>query len=295
VRGLTHFRRCDVKTRHAIACERVVVQKLAQNSVKLGLRSKNALYGESPLYEVFHENTKLGRWNGRVYSAWAAAFAQFRPGQTPLHGGKIYSLMDRHALPQVEAHTALERTIEARRSIRTFSGAPLGVDQLARLLFFTYGRTDRRGSFRAVPSGGALYPLELYLAALNVDGLEAGIYHYAGETHHLDVVEAGNCHAALRDVLYSKGIDIDRASAVVVVTAAFQRSTIKYFDRGYRTVLMEAGEAAQNLSLLATSMDLGACLVDGFNDDRLSELLDIDGVDEAPLLAAVLGRPTASV
>jgi SagB-type dehydrogenase family enzyme len=283
-----------VNARHPITCERVVVQKLAQNSVKLGLRPKNALHRESPLYEVFHENTKLGRWNGRVYSAWAAAFAQCRPGQTPLRGGKIYSLMDRHALPQAEAHTALERTIEARRSIRTFSGAPLGVDQLARLLFFTYGRTDRRGSFRAVPSGGALYPLELYLAALNVDGLEAGIYHYASDTHHLDVVEAGNCHAALRDVLYLKGIDIDRASAVVVVTAAFQRSTIKYCDRGYRMVLLEAGEAAQNLSLLATSMDLGACVVDGFNDDRLSELLDIDGVDEAPLLAAVVGRPTVS-
>jgi SagB-type dehydrogenase family enzyme len=281
-----------VKARSAITGDRVVVQKLAQNSVTLGLRPKNALHGESPLYEVFHENTKLGRWSGRVYSAWAAAFAQGRPGHTPLRGGKIYSLMDRHALPQAEAHTALERTIEARRSIRTFSGAPLGVDQLARLLFFTYGRTDRRGSFRAVPSGGALYPLELYLAALNVDGLEAGIYHYASDTHHLDVVEVGHCHAALRDVLYVKGIDIDRASAVVVVTAAFQRSTIKYFDRGYRMVLMEAGEAAQNLSLLATSMDLGACLVDGFNDDRLSELLDIDGVAEAPLLAAVVGRPT---
>src|SRR5262247_1057588 len=98
VRGLTHFRRCDVKARHAITRERVVVQKLAQNSVKLGLRPKNALHGESPLYEVFHENTKLGRWSGRVYSARAAAFAQLRPGQTPLRGGKIYSLMDRRAL-----------------------------------------------------------------------------------------------------------------------------------------------------------------------------------------------------
>jgi nitroreductase len=56
-------------------------------------------------------------------------------------------------------------------------------------------------------------------------------------------------------------------------------------------ILMEAGEAAQNLCLIATSMDLGACLLGGFNDDLLSSFLDIDGVDEAPLLPVLVGRP----
>lgn len=140
-------------------------------------------------------------------------------------------------------------------------------------------------------SGGALYPLELYVVAFKVDGLEPGIYHYGVETGHLDIVRPGQGLAPLKDVVTWRGVDIDNACVAFVITAAFRRATVKYLDRGYRMILMEAGEAAQNLCLLATSMNLGACLLGGFNDDLLSSLLDIDGVDEAPLLPVLVGRP----
>jgi SagB-type dehydrogenase family enzyme len=194
----------------------------------------------------------------------------------------------------VEPRTELERTIAARRSIRTFSGAAIDLGELARLLFFTYGKTDPDGAFRAVASGGALYPLELYVVAFKVDGLEHGIYHYGVETGHLDLVRPMDPFSAFKDVVTWQGVDIDNASLAIVITAAFRRSTVKYLDRGYRMVLMEVGEAAQNLSLVATSMDLGACLLGGFNDDLLSDLLDIDGVDEAPLLPVLIGRPATA-
>src|SRR5262249_44812094 len=148
---------------------------------------------------------------------------------------------------------------------------------------------------RAVASGGALYPLELYVAAFNVDGLQPGVYHYGIETAHLDVVRAGDPREALKGVVNFSGIDIDRAALAIVIAAAFQRTTIKYLDRGYRMILMEAGEVAQNFCLLAASMNLGVCLLGGFQDDHLSEILDIDGVEEAPLVAMVAGRlPTRS-
>jgi SagB-type dehydrogenase family enzyme len=142
-----------------------------------------------------------------------------------------------------------------------------------------------------VASGGALYPLELYVVALKIDGLEPGIYHYGVEAGDLDVVRAGEFLPALKEVVTWEGIDIDNASLAIIVTAAFRRNTAKYRDRGYRLILMEAGEAAQNLCLLATSMDLGACLLGGFNDDLLSQFLGIDGVEEAPLLPVLVGRP----
>jgi len=258
-----------------------------KKSGALGLDTLNSLS------EVFHENTKLGPLGARAYSTWIYNFSRSRTAQQTLHEGyKVYTLMERRDLPRVEARSELERTIAARRSIRTFSGTALGLEELTRLLFFTYGRTDARGSFRAVASGGALYPLELYLVALNVDGLERGVYHYGVETGHLDVVTLGNCFEALKDVVTWQGVDIDNASVAIVITAAFRRSTAKYLDRGYRMILMEAGEAAQNLCLMATSMDIGTCLLGGFNDDLLSDLLDIDGVDEAPLLPVLVGRPT---
>ncbi|OLE36335.1 MAG: hypothetical protein AUI36_26985 [Cyanobacteria bacterium 13_1_40CM_2_61_4] len=201
--------------------------------------------------------------------------------------------MERRELPPVEARTELERTITARRSVRTFSGAAIGLEELARLLFFTYGKIDPGQIFRTVASGGGLYPLELYVVAFRVDGLEQGIYHYGVETRHLDLVKPFECLAAFKDVGSWQGVDIDQASLAIVMTAAFRRTTSKYLDRGYRMVLMEAGEAAQNLCLMATSMNLGACLIGGFHDDRLSDLLEIDGVHEAPLLPVIVGRPAA--
>jgi SagB-type dehydrogenase family enzyme len=258
-----------------------------RKSDPLGLDARNSLS------EVFHENTKLGPLSARAYSTWIHNFSRTRDVQERLHQGyKTYTLMERRELPAVGARTELERIIVRRRSIRAFSGAAIGLEELTRLLFFAYGRTDPRGAFRAVASGGALYPLELYAIALAVDGLEPGIYHYGVETGHLNIVRPGDCLAPLKEVVTWQGVDIDHASVAIVMTAAFRRSTAKYLDRGYRMVLMEAGEAAQNLCLVATSLELGACLLGGFNDDLLSGLLDIDGVDEAPLLPVLVGRPT---
>ena len=275
----------------SVRSNRRLLQKLAQNSVRVGQHAKNSLQDRSSLSEVFHENTKLGRWSSRAYSAWIANYLREGRGRTPLQGGKVYTLMERRELPPAEPRTELEHTIAARRSVREYSGVPLALDELSRLLFYTYGRTDVRGRLRAVASGGALYPLEIYAVPFNVDGLDPGVYHYGAETNHLDVISSGDCLSKLKDVVNWTGVDIDRASLLLVVTAAFRRNTIKYQDRGYRMVLMEAGEAVQNLCLVATSLNLGACLIGGFDDDGLSELLEIDGVEEAPLLVMVVGRP----
>jgi len=42
-----------------------------------------------------------------------------------------------------------------------------------------------------VPSAGALYPLELFVIAKNVKGLENGKYHYLPPDHALDLIEHG--------------------------------------------------------------------------------------------------------
>jgi len=271
---------------------KMLQHKLASHSGALGLHGRHALRTKNSLSEVFHENTKLGRWSARAAAIWTFTYTRSRAyKETIQHEYKTYTLMERLPLPEVAPRSDLERTIAARRSTRTFSGAPLALDELARLLRFSYGRTDERGQFRAVASGGALYPLELYVLAFKVDGLDPGVYHYGVETAHLDLVTPGDCLPTAKDAIYWQGVDIDRAAAAIVITAIFYRSTIKYLDRGYRMVLMEAGEAAQNLGLMASSLQLGACLVGGFHDDRLSALLDIDGVEEAPLLPIILGRP----
>ena len=53
----------------------------------------------------------------------------------------------------------------------------------------TGARAGTEQALRTVPSGGALYPLELYVAARRVDGLDEALYHYDPLRHVLELFE----------------------------------------------------------------------------------------------------------
>ena len=246
----------------------------------------------SMLCEVFHENSKLTPLTARTARAEIALFERAaKLTARPRSPRKIYSLADTVELPPGgPPENALEQAIAERRSARAFSGAAISRQELARLLHYCYGVTQPRRGHRAVASGGALYPLELYAVAWHVDGLEPGVYHYDPASHRLDVVERGDVLPRLSRCVWLDDVDAAAAAVALVVTAFFARVTVKYRERGYRMVLMEAGEVAQNLGLLATAMGLASCALGGFLDNELSTLLGADGFEEAALLPVIVGR-----
>lgn len=185
---------------------------------------------------------------------------------------------------------SLEETIDRRRSIRSYSAKPMALLQLSRLLHRAAGITDPANGYRAAPSAGALYPLELYVVANNVGQLPQGIYRYDCEGHSLETVRAGDHRRSL--LVASLGQDmVLHASAVLVLAAVFQRTRWKYRERAYRYVLMECGHVAQNVYLAATSMGLAACAIGAFLDDELNALLALDGKEEAALYILTVGAP----
>jgi SagB-type dehydrogenase family enzyme len=54
--------------------------------------------------------------------------------------------------------------------------------------------------------------------------------------------------------------------------------------------LFEAGHVMQNAYLICTAMDLGICSVGGFLDDKINDLLNIDGINESALYLGVIGN-----
>lgn len=181
--------------------------------------------------------------------------------------------------PPAAGTMSLEEALAQRRSVREFSVGALTLAEVSRLAWAAQGATDHE--HRTAPSAGATYPLEVYLAVGEVKGLAAGVYRYRPVPHRLEAVADGDLRLPLAAAAMSQQW-VSRAALVVVIAAAFERTTARYGERGERYVHMEAGHAAQNLLLQATVLGLGAMPVGAFNDTEVCRLLRLpDG--EAPL------------
>jgi len=169
--------------------------------------------------------------------------------------------------PRLQGDVALEDALRRRRSVREFSEQALELGQVGQLLWAAQGETDESG-LRASPSAGALYPLELYLVAGSIEGLEPGIYHYEVGAHRLSRVASGDRRRELAGAALGQSA-VSEAAAVIAVGAIYSRTTGKYGDRGRRYVHMEAGHAAQNVLLQATALGLDAVPIGAFDDSNV--------------------------
>lgn len=190
-------------------------------------------------------------------------------------------------VPRYSSGVSIEESLDKRRSVRDYTGEPLKIEEASQLLWAAQGVTSHWGG-RTAPSAGALYPLEVYLVAGDVQDLASGVYRYDPKRHELVMISKGD----IRSRLASASLDQDpvRDGAIdLVLTAVYRRTTWKYGERGTRYVHMEAGHAAQNVYLQATAMGLGAVAVGAFYDDKVERLLDLPK-DEKPLYIIPVGR-----
>lgn len=192
-------------------------------------------------------------------------------------------------LPQTryDSDISIEESMLSRKSIRSYTGEPLTLQEISQLLWAAQGITDFTGR-RTVPSAGALYPLELYVVAGNVVDLDPGVYHYGTDKHQLTRVFDGDVRAGLASAALGQGC-VRSGAISCVMTAIYERTTVRYGERGTRYVHIEVGHAAQNLCLQAVALDLGAVVVGAFDDEQVAEVLKIPE-DEHPLYIIPLGR-----
>ena len=191
--------------------------------------------------------------------------------------------------PKKEGTVSVEQAIQQRRTVRAFDPKPLELDQLSQLLWSAQGLTGRRGFKRAVPSAGALYPMEVY-AAVGVHGvhrMEAGVYHYDTAGHTLALIVDRDLRGDIARAALSQ-MWMAEAPLILVMTAAYHRETGKYGERGVRYALIEAGHVGQNLFLQAEALGLKTGIVGAFHDTRLAEVLMLPA-QNTPLLIMPVG------
>lgn len=215
---------------------------------------------------------------------------------------KTYDDAERTELPAATddggwAQPSLLGALTARRSCREFEGSTITVQELGSVLALGAGITSTRGDadaapdvFRTSPSAGARGPVEVYVVATRVDGLDAGVYHYRALDHGLEKLG----EAPARDVVTAAlggQTWASAAPALLIYSAVPARSRFRYdTGRAYRDILLTLGHLDQNVLLLATAMGLGSLFVTAVSDEDLEAILGLDHVTEPVLGVTALGR-----
>jgi SagB-type dehydrogenase family enzyme len=189
--------------------------------------------------------------------------------------------------PQLKGVVSLEETLQTRRSVRDYAPISLKLKDISQLLWSAQGVTSEWGG-RTAPSAGALYPLEVYLVAGDVDGLESGIYRYIPSGHKITGVKEGDIRRALSVAADNQSWVAD-APISIVITAIYEKTTGKYGDRGILYVHIEAGHAAQNVCLQTVALGLGAVPVGAFEDQKVKDVIGISN-SETPLYIIPIGK-----
>jgi SagB-type dehydrogenase family enzyme len=242
-------------------------------------------------WEFFHENSKVGRYDG------------FLPQEVILK--EMDQLLESLPFDQYPAvdlpgalaplHLSLAEAITSRVSARNIRPCRLALEDVATLLYYAYGvNRDNKDTvfprpFRTVPSGGALYPLEIFFHSKHVQGLRAGLYHYNPARNNLRLLREGDVSGRISEALIQPNLAFDSA-LLFFLTAMFGRSTFKYGPRGYRFVLLEAGHVAQNINLVSNALGLGSINIGGYFDRQIDDLLQLDGLTHSTIYLIGIGE-----
>lgn len=254
---------------------------------------------------LYHENSKLDYFGWRMLGyniqKMDNEYIHLRASQPyKMYSGSAILNLKNNCSTTNDKYEFLKTLIENRRSARTFDDYKITETDLHSILFNSYGINQKiiikdDGTYwgrRAIPSAGALYPLELYVLVLN-GSMQNGLYHYRPDMNYLELIKEGDFHKEIQKVIVvdsSIDIDLASASALVITTSVFERNLSKYLERGYRFIMIEVGAVGQMLTMMCETIGLNSCYVGSFWDDYINDFIGLDGIAESVQAVLAIGK-----
>ena len=241
----------------------------------------------------YHEETKHSYWSVRS----STHFLDWANRPLPF---KIYPTIEKIALPRDLAQTGVAALAAVSADVRAASGDFVPkLQDLARILFFSAGITKQRKYpggeiyFRAAACTGALYEIELYAVTGDLEGLNAGVYHFNPADVSLALLRKGDFRWNLARATAMESA-VAHAPATIVCTGTYWRNAWKYAARTYRHFGWDNGTLLANMLAVAAASGLPAEIVLGFVDAEVNRLLDLDTRREVSLCMVPIGRTLES-
>lgn len=188
--------------------------------------------------------------------------------------------------------------LDKRKSIRLYAGTYITLQRLSDFLYHS-ARVKKivrseEGiiTIRPYPSGGARYPLEIYIVNNRISGLQKGIHFYDPLYHKLDFI-SGNCNYRRKfNSFIEDATSVNRDPGVaLIITAVFPRTLWKYDKLGLSLILSDLGCLFQTMYLVATHMKLAPCAVGGTEEHLVKKWLNLNWFEESHIGTFLLGLP----
>ncbi|WP_133056434.1 SagB/ThcOx family dehydrogenase [Mycobacterium decipiens] len=187
--------------------------------------------------------------------------------QAPLNG--TGSNINTHPLPEPEACTTpLDEVFVKRRSCRVFSAEPLSASALATILGLALrshsAHVANTGDMvrHSYPSAGALDEITTVVAST---GPFAGVSIYRHAQHRLEILQDSTVRARelIETLCAPCGIIKPLPCIGLVFAADYAVMAAKYASIAYANILRDVGAVYQTVSLAATAVGAGSCIVGG--------------------------------
>ncbi|MCB4790923.1 MAG: SagB/ThcOx family dehydrogenase [Elusimicrobia bacterium] len=170
--------------------------------------------------------------------------------------------------PKLTGDISLEEAISKRRSSRNFVNNDLTMEQVSQILWSAQGLTDKLNKYRAAPSAGSRYPMEIHVLTAT------GMFHYHPAKHALEQLRSEDIRPKLIQAALGQKF-IAEAGLILIISAFPEKILSRYGDKGMRYIYQESGHIAQNVHLQAVAAGLIAVPIGAFTEDALKAAIDL--------------------
>ena len=292
----------------------LIEDKTKQLFVKFAYASGTLIDEESALLEQtpglgfweaheldFHNQSRLGNnlnpvggvfsWKGKVPSLPAL--------KAPDISRLTVKLPSAHDLPSL----SLNDVINLRKSIREHGDRCMTLQDLSNFLWHSLRVKEvlepneatglfYEASIRPYPCGGAAYELEVYIATLGFDGLNAGVWWYDPMNHSLELrSDKSNLIDGLLQTASISAAGSGIPEVLLLITSRLGRLSWKYRSISYAVTLKHTGVLYQTFYMIATALGLAPCGLGAGNSVLANLATDTDPNDEASVGEFMLGGP----
>lgn len=202
---------------------------------------------------------------------------------------------------EIDQHKlTLKEALEKRKSIRTYSNKRISPDDLSYFLYHSarikniFNSKEGTLTERPYPSGGARYPLEIYVANNRIVDIQKGIHYYDPLKHQLILINNNKNYQKKFNQFVKRVLhpNLKREPDVIfIITAVFARTMWKYDKLGLSLILSDLGCLYQTMYLIATEMNLAPCPVGKIDEELVKNWAGLNWFEESHVGTFMLGVP----